>query len=377
VREIEEGDMAIPGETKQTGEWAGSNNAAEPDVESSANVAFTSSAPEELIPHEGTLLPPAGLVKRVGAFAIDAIILGIIGVVIGFIFGGPLSSLGPYARLIGAAIALAYYSYYNSRLGNGQTPGKKVLNLVVVNKNGQTISLPRAFLRSVFLVIIFLFSGWNLPILSQVTWLEILKAIIVYGLGGAVAYLLLFNRPARQGVHDLVAGTYVVFKRGTLIEVYPATPRNHKLTAVIIAVFLSVVMWGAVQALSARLIPATSTQKFQPLLQVLARDQRFIAVEISEEYWQAVGRQQEILLTVTLILRNDPGDAARMRIAQDVAQLAATHLATGEYDSTAVQMASGYDLGFANSSTTWTYYPPKDWSLKTTQFLFMKMEFEQ
>jgi hypothetical protein len=34
--------------------------------------------------------------------------------------------------------------------------------------------------------------------------------LIIFGLGGANFYLMLFNRPARQGLHDLVAKSYVV-----------------------------------------------------------------------------------------------------------------------------------------------------------------------
>ena len=54
---------------------------------------------------------------------------------------------------------------------------------------------------------------------------------LVFGLGGAILYLYLFNGVTRQSLHDLVAGTYVVRETAEAeLEVDPV-PRVHLVVA--------------------------------------------------------------------------------------------------------------------------------------------------
>jgi uncharacterized RDD family membrane protein YckC len=54
--------------------------------------------------------------------------------------------MGAYARLIGFAIALAYFGICKSRIGGGQTLGKRWLDVRVVDAHDQLLSLPRSLL---------------------------------------------------------------------------------------------------------------------------------------------------------------------------------------------------------------------------------------
>jgi uncharacterized RDD family membrane protein YckC len=331
--------MAFPDDFNQILDTPEPQNEISPDIET---------------PPEAPLMipPPAGVVRRVLAFIIDILILGVIVFLISYLLGNVISLFGPFSRLIGIAIALAYFGIFNSSflLLDGKTPGKRVMHLSVVNAKGEPISLRLSLLRSLILVLILI----NIPLLNKYVWFNAL----LFGLGVAMAYLLLFNRPSHQMLDDLLAGTYVVHDEGSSIQSFPITPRSQKIAAGVVVIVLSLVLWGTQQLLLNN--PGTSAiaSKFQPLLQPLAQDRRFISAQVGEQSQQATGQQPKKYLVITLELSRDPGDLQRTQISQEVAQLANSSLPTSDYDAVVVQMASGYDLGLSGGATTWVYVPP-------------------
>jgi uncharacterized RDD family membrane protein YckC len=86
------------------------------------------------------------------------------------------------ALAVGVAVSLAYHVV--SWGHGGQTPGKIMVGVQVVRKDGQELGYKRAFLR----------------------WVGYLLALLPLGLG---LMLVLFH-PRKRGLHDLVAGTCVV-----------------------------------------------------------------------------------------------------------------------------------------------------------------------
>lgn len=86
----------------------------------------------------------AGFWRRFGAFVSDIFILGAIGLTLGALCFDPLARMGTPARLIGFAIALAYFDALNSRLGNGQAIASRWFGIRVMNTQGQLLSPPRA-----------------------------------------------------------------------------------------------------------------------------------------------------------------------------------------------------------------------------------------
>jgi uncharacterized RDD family membrane protein YckC len=122
-----------------------------------------------------------GFLTRALALIIDAVIVGIIsGILNGILFGGDLIRGNGLSTLLG----LAYYLYFWSSYGHGQTLGNRALNIRVVKTNGSELTLMDAFIRYVGLILSFicLFIG--------VIW---------------VAF-----DANKQGWHDKIAGTYVV-----------------------------------------------------------------------------------------------------------------------------------------------------------------------
>ncbi|MFC5580503.1 RDD family protein [Rhodanobacter terrae] len=179
----------------------------------------------------------AGFWRRLGALAIDLILLGIAGLILGALFFDPLARMGAYARLIGFAIALAYFGLCNSRIGGGQTLGKRWLGVRVVDAHDQLLSLPRSLLRYAVLGIPFFANGLPLdPTLAMSTPLGYLLALVVFGGMFAIVYLYIFNRRTRQSLHDLVVGSYVERFDGAARPVpFPVMWRGHLAVAALLA----------------------------------------------------------------------------------------------------------------------------------------------
>jgi len=82
----------------------------------------------------------SGLWRRVVAFFIDILILGGVGVLLGMFLSEQFVSLGGWGRADGFAIAALYFGVLNSSIANGQTAGKRLLGIQVVDKNGQLLN---------------------------------------------------------------------------------------------------------------------------------------------------------------------------------------------------------------------------------------------
>jgi len=122
-----------------------------------------------------------GFLTRALAAIIDFVILAIVGgILTSILFGGNSVGGSGFQTLIG----LAYFLYFWSSYGHGQTLGNRALKIRVVKTTGAELTLVDAFIRYVGLVVscIALFIG--------VIW---------------VAF-----DANKQGWHDKIASTYVV-----------------------------------------------------------------------------------------------------------------------------------------------------------------------
>lgn len=136
----------------------------------------------------------AGFWLRVVAYIIDAIILGIVGFVIGMVFGVGAVSTGTdisdptgggsmLLNLISIVIGVAYFAAMESSSWQA-TVGKKALGLVVTDLNGQRISVGKAILRYIG---------------------KIISALILL-----IGFIMVAFTERKQGLHDMIAGTLVV-----------------------------------------------------------------------------------------------------------------------------------------------------------------------
>ena len=135
-----------------------------------------------------TTLPAMAVTEKAGwgtralAIFIDAIGIGIIAAAVSGILGGDTSS----RQYQGISILLqaAYFTYFWSAAGKGQTLGSRALNIRVVKTDGSYLDYPGAFLRYIGFFI----------------------SCLVFLLGVIWAAF----DAQKQGWHDKIAGTYVV-----------------------------------------------------------------------------------------------------------------------------------------------------------------------
>ena len=298
----------------------------------------------------------AGFWRRLGAFVIDVIVLGIAGMILGSLLFDTFARMGAYARLIGFAVALAYFGVMNSRIGGGQTLGKRWLGVRVVDAHDQLLSLPRALLRYTVLGIPFFANGLPVdPQMAMATTLGYLLALVVFGGILVIAYLYVFNRRTRQSLHDLVVGSYVERFEGAARPVpFPVMWRGH----------LAVAALFAAAALGAPIVANhfAQTEGFadlMPLYRTLSSQPHVMAAQVVRGWTSMNGStthslQSSLQLDAPLI-----DDAAMARhIAQ---QMARADSRIAQENAVVVRLVFGYDMGIASGWKAHVYsYRPEE-----------------
>jgi uncharacterized RDD family membrane protein YckC len=125
----------------------------------------------------------AGFWIRTFAYLIDAIGIGIVSGIIASIIGagGPA---GTTSNGLSFLLGLAYFVYFWSAQGGGQTLGMRVLNLKVIRTDGSALTMTQGLIRYLGLFVSFL------VLLIGVIWVA-------------------FDAD-KQGWHDKIAGTHVI-----------------------------------------------------------------------------------------------------------------------------------------------------------------------
>ncbi|MFH1147910.1 MAG: RDD family protein [Pseudomonadota bacterium] len=190
----------------------------------------------------------SGFGRRIFAFLIDAAILGLSGYLLGLLFFDCFSRMAGWGRLLGFFIAFSYFGLLNSTVGGGRTIGKRLAGIRVQSGNGNSISVSRSFFRFTILATPFFLNGAIIPTSIAVTPLGLMISLAVFGLGGTILYLAVFNRRSRQSLHDLIAKTYVVAADCPAGIGLPAVWKWHLLIAavwlLVVAVFTTIVTTG-------------------------------------------------------------------------------------------------------------------------------------
>lgn len=165
--------------------------------------------------------------KRIGAYFLDtAIILKIAGVLIGAAGASLWFEIGGYGIIIGAVVYLLYFGLMNSVLCKGQTIGKKLFAVKVVDRNNEYLPVGKSFLRALIFVIcvyaVGAFSGAMVTVLPEYHMFDIknvLPLTILLFLYFVFVLIFLFNKN-RQTLHDFSVKSFVVSKEN-IKKLYP------------------------------------------------------------------------------------------------------------------------------------------------------------
>ncbi len=133
-----------------------------------------------------------GFWRRFAAFLIDGLILGAINYLISMLLGGGSSysyttgggaTNNPATTIASLVLSVAYYVFYQAKMG--QTLGKKVMGIKVVDSAGKTPTIMTFFLREII-------------------------GKFVSGIILLIGYFMVIWDGKKQGLHDKIASTYVV-----------------------------------------------------------------------------------------------------------------------------------------------------------------------
>lgn len=147
-------------------------------------------AQEELAPQ---LQPKAGFWVRFVAYMLDAFLLGIMQLTLGFLIGLTIGGMGVAVEgdpaintvlwLFGTVLSIGYAVFFTGYCG--QTPGKMALRIKVIRTDGSQLSYGRAALREV--------PG------------KFISSILL-----GIGYIMVAFDRHKQGLHDKIADTYVI-----------------------------------------------------------------------------------------------------------------------------------------------------------------------
>lgn len=169
----------------------------------------------------------AGFWKRVAAYLVDSLIVGVVGGMIGFVLGLfalPLAMAGDESgagavlvqlaiQLVSMAITAAYYAGFHASRG-GATPGKMLIGIKVVRTDGSRISVLRGVGR---------YFG-----------------ALLSGLVLCIGYLMAAFTGRKQALHDMLCDTLVVDKWA--FTEHPEWQRRELGTATIVVLVLGGLM---------------------------------------------------------------------------------------------------------------------------------------
>ena len=295
----------------------------------------------------------AGFWRRLGAFAIDMLVLGAAGAVLGWLFHEQFARLGAWDRAVGFVVSLAYFGLLESAWGGGRSLGKRALGLQVVTRTGAMLGAPAAFLRSAIFCLAYFLNGVGTAPRPGSAWITLVQAILIGALVVGVFYMLLFNRRTRQGIHDLAVGAWVV-KTGPGAFAPPALPvwRGHY---AIVGGAVLVLSAGGMLLLKQHTIGALlATQQAIGALPDVDR----VTVNINV---QVAGPNRAGSLLLGGVVDASIGDPERL--ATTMANIALdTYPDAKAQQQIIVTLSSGYDIGIA-SDWRWTRYvwSPAQW----------------
>jgi uncharacterized RDD family membrane protein YckC len=200
--------------------------------------------------------------SRFGAYLLDILVLGITGLILGLFLGDTFVHMGGQSMLVGFFIALLYFGLGNSAIFNGQTLGKKIVNLQVVDNEMETLSIQKSVLRALIFTVPYFFLNYKLDGWSEFSIFYMTKGIFFLTFLILLPIHLILNTPTRQAIHDLIMGTYVVSR-----EAFPGQQLSKsKSLPTIITGSLAIVILGLIIFMNSEKNKISSTiEELKPL----------------------------------------------------------------------------------------------------------------
>jgi uncharacterized RDD family membrane protein YckC len=315
--------------------------------------------------------------RRILAFLIDGLVLGLAGFALGVPFFNAFSNLGSWGPLVGFCLAFPYFALLNSAFGDGQTLGKRLMHLRVVDRGGNTIPFRRSVVRYLVFAVPYFLDEVLLPTTRTPRAFLVLMSVVIFGVGGSTLYLVLFNRRTRQGLHDLAAGSYVADadKDGAL-RIEPTWRLHWVILSALFAIWL--VGTGALNDRLARWGAFPQLLEDIRVIEGMKAVQAAAAQDLNTHNLGSGTKKNTLVITVYwagnsaaghpfvggLTRKVTEGKSELEHVADQVANLVIQHDPTlKEHDSLKVVVIQGYDIGISRAQVSYYYeHTPSEWN---------------
>ncbi|NKI70880.1 hypothetical protein GN109_15760 [Collimonas pratensis] len=303
----------------------------------------------------------AGFWRRLAAFVIDILLLGVVGYCLGLFFSDFFIDIGAWGRGIGFVIALYYFGVMDSAIFGGRTIGKRLMHLRVVTSGGGLLGFGKSLLRAAIVCIPYFLNG--LPFSTEILQPGLILAlsVVMFGLGLTLIYFFIFNRKTRQSLPDLLVGSIVV-KADALHPIsFSGKPwRGHYAVAGLIAAAACVTPF-----FTGSLAQTEPFSSLIPLQKALANQPGVASASVnSGQQWHASlkdkGRTQKYLQArITTKNQDSDFEAMAMRLAGIIL---ADYPAISDEDVVSVSISRGYDIGISSMwRTRYFALSPAQW----------------
>lgn len=298
----------------------------------------------------------SGFWSRLFAFLIDGAILSFAGLILGQIAFDFFARLGGWGSLLGFGIALLYFGLFNSYLGKGQTIGKRMVQIKLVDRNSKEISVVNSFIRSAILLAPFFLNQALIPQSVTLSPIGYPVCFIIFGIGGAIIYLYIFNRKTRQSLHDLAVDTFVVKALNSMPVESARIWRGH---------LKAIGFWSAIVICFSIASPILSRRGlFLELLEIQQQIQstgqvHLATAMIGKQKIAGKGAQTFFKSNAVWKTRPENPDAAAATVASIIIS---RYRDIMEKDFLIILVSYGYDIGISRKwETSYMCHTPKEW----------------
>lgn len=291
----------------------------------------------------------AGFWRRLASFVVDILLLAGAGAGLGFLMPNVLAGLGQWwCHFFGFSIVGLYYFVCDSEVVDGQSLGRYLLGIRVQSLEGALIDQGQAGLRFLAFGVPVFGIGLHIDVGAAPIWVQfvpgtVMLALILLATVGNT-YLLIFNRPSRRLIHDLVTGTVVVRRSGADKPVSAPLAEWHwaVLAAIpgmgILALVSLVSAWPVLDVDVAALARAQSRVEAVPGV---------VQATLAELNVKEDGRSSnQLFISVD---ENEWPSFTKDTAAQFVWLVATEYPGINAVDSVQVQIRRGFDLGIFKS----------------------------
>ncbi|TQE92976.1 MAG: RDD family protein [Spiribacter salinus] len=230
------------------------------------------------------------------------------------------------------------------------SPGKRLLGIHVVDRDGNALTPSRAAPRALlvatpFVLNWFFYSPGSVPgmVIGAALWWVGLPGLMLAGL-----YLVVFNRRTRQGLHDWLTGALVI-RRGVSPAPHDTVWRPHLVVAsglLLLSAALPLLVYGLMNQISHDFAPLDNMLSAQTQIQSHPGVSRVSVQHL--DYWDGPR-----VLEIGVLIDTDPD--AQQELASRLASQARRAIPAAAGDPVAVTLARGWSLGLTSSYTNQRY----------------------